>query len=118
MERDRDAIMEHYASAVPGSLDDLGPEERHQLYKMLRLEVLAYPDKSLEVSGAILADGGGEEARERPNGGGPDDRGANRASLRGAGLGVLGPTQTSSVRRRTPRAASSPRSTTTRWPSC
>jgi hypothetical protein len=36
---------------VPESLNDLSPEERHQIYKMLRLEVLAYPDKSLEVSG-------------------------------------------------------------------
>jgi len=57
MERDRDTIMEHYAGTVPGSLDDLSPEERHQVYKMLRLEVLAYPDKSLEVRGAILAGG-------------------------------------------------------------
>ena len=55
MERDRDTVMEHYAGTIPGSLDDLGPEERHKIYKMLRLEVLAYPDKSLQVSDAILA---------------------------------------------------------------
>jgi site-specific DNA recombinase len=61
MERDRDMVIEHYAGTVPGSLDDLSPEERHQIYKMLRLEVLAYPDKSLEVSGAILAGGAENE---------------------------------------------------------
>jgi hypothetical protein len=74
MERDRDTLMEHYAGTVPESLDDLSPEERHQIYKMLRLEVLAYPDKSLEVSGAILA--GGAENEE-------------------GGLGALEPTRTS-----------------------
>ncbi len=73
MERDRDTLMEHYAGTVPESLDDLSPEERHQIYKMLRLEVLAYPDKSLEVSGAILA--GGAENEE-------------------GGLGALEPTRT------------------------
>lgn len=82
MERDRDAIMEHYTGVVPGAFDDLHPEERHQLYKMLSLEVLAYPDKSLEVSCALVGgrgiDGGG------PNGAGPN----------GGGLGAWGPTQT------------------------
>ena len=46
--------MEHYAGIVPESLDNLSPEERHQIYKMLRIEVLAYPDKSLEVSGSLV----------------------------------------------------------------
>jgi hypothetical protein len=74
MERDRDTVMEHYAGTIPGSLDDLGPEERHKIYKMLHLEVLAYPDKSLQVSGAILAVGAENE---------------------GGGLGALEPTRTS-----------------------
>jgi site-specific DNA recombinase len=63
LERDRDALVERYAGVVPASLDALPPEERHRLYKMLRLEVVAHPDQSLEVSGAIVdgnwADGGG-----------------------------------------------------------
>jgi hypothetical protein len=74
MERDRETIMEHYAGTIPVSLDDLSPEERHKIYKMLRLEVLAYPDKSLQVSGAILV---GAEENE------------------GGELGVLEPTRTS-----------------------
>jgi hypothetical protein len=73
MERDRDTIMEHYAGTVPESLDDLSPEERHRIYKKLRLEVLAYPDKSLEVRGAILGGGAQNEGR---------------------GLGALEPTRT------------------------
>ena len=46
--------VEHYAGIVPESLDNLSSEERHQIYKMLRIEVLAYPDKSLEVSGSLV----------------------------------------------------------------
>lgn len=71
LERDRDAVMEHYTSVVPGSLDGLSPEERHQIYKVLRLEVLAYPDKSLEVSSAILAGSAGEGSGEGPDVGTP-----------------------------------------------
>jgi len=89
LERDRDAVMDDYAGAVPGSLDDLGPEERHQVYKMLRLKVLAYPDKSLEVSGAILA-AGGEDPGEWPDGVLPGGRDLAAASPRGEGLGALG----------------------------
>ena len=32
---------------VPEALDTLSAEERHQVYKMLRLRVFAYPDGSL-----------------------------------------------------------------------
>jgi hypothetical protein len=72
--------MEHYAGIVPESLDNLSPEERHQIYKMLRIEVLAYPDKSLEVSGSLV---GGGEAGEM----------ALSEAPPGTGLGAFGPTQ-------------------------
>jgi site-specific DNA recombinase len=81
LEHDRDALMEHYAGLVPESLNDLSPEERHQIYKMLRLEVLAYPDKSLEVSGSLVD--GGEAGEMALNGASP-----------GRGLGASGLTQT------------------------
>ena len=88
MERDRDAVMDSYAGTVPASLGGLGPEERHQVYKMLRLEVLAYPDKSLEVRGAILAGGEGEDSGKWPDREGPDG-----ALYRGMELGVLEPSR-------------------------
>jgi hypothetical protein len=69
LERDRDALMEHYADVMPSSLDALTLGERHQLYKRLRLKVVAHSDNSLEVSGAILGEGGAD--REGPGGGGP-----------------------------------------------
>src|SRR5688500_14542546 len=46
---------------IPGALDDLAPEERHRVYKMLRLRILVHLDGTLEVSGAF---GGGLELCE------------------------------------------------------
>ena len=37
LERGRDALLESYTRMVPERLDLLTPEERHQVYKMLRL---------------------------------------------------------------------------------
>jgi hypothetical protein len=51
LERDGDALLEHYAAIVPEDLGTLTPEERHQLYRMLRLEVVIHPDANLEVAG-------------------------------------------------------------------
>jgi len=53
MERDRDAVLEHYTALAPEALDSLTPEERHQLYKMLRLKVLVGKggDLMIELAG-------------------------------------------------------------------
>jgi hypothetical protein len=53
LERDKEALLEHYAAIAPEALDSLAPEERHQLYKMLRLEVIVRLDANLEVSGVF-----------------------------------------------------------------
>jgi site-specific DNA recombinase len=53
LERDADALLEHYASMVPEALDELTPEERHRVYKMLRLGVIMYADGLVEISGAF-----------------------------------------------------------------
>jgi hypothetical protein len=50
MERDRDAVLGQYAALAPKALDTLTPEERHRLYKMLRLAVFAHPDEPLEAA--------------------------------------------------------------------
>jgi hypothetical protein len=49
LERDRDALLEHYAAAAPDALDSLPPEERHNLYKLFRLEVFTHPDGTTEI---------------------------------------------------------------------
>jgi site-specific DNA recombinase len=53
LERDKEALLEYYASIAPEALDSLTAEERYQLYRMLRLEVIVRPDGNLEVSGAF-----------------------------------------------------------------
>ena len=53
LERDREALLEDYAEMMPEALDTLEPEERHHVYKMLRLKTVAFPDGILEVSGAL-----------------------------------------------------------------
>jgi hypothetical protein len=50
---DADSIMDYYAGMVPEGLENLTPQERHRVYGMLRLEVLAYPDGSLKMSGLV-----------------------------------------------------------------
>jgi len=53
LEKDRDALLDSLAEVAPDALDSLTPEERHQVYKMLRLKVVANLDGSLEMSGAF-----------------------------------------------------------------
>jgi hypothetical protein len=53
LERDRDALLEAYAEVVSEQLDRLTPEERHLVYKVLRLRVAAYQDGKLEISGVF-----------------------------------------------------------------
>lgn len=51
LQDDADAILERYAGMVPEPLDALAPEERHRVYKMLRLRVLLNADGSTEITG-------------------------------------------------------------------
>jgi hypothetical protein len=53
LEHDRDALMESYAGMVSETLEDLAPEERHRIYKLLRLGVRYRPDWPLEITGVF-----------------------------------------------------------------
>jgi len=53
LEADRDALLDSLAGIAPAALDSLAPEERHHVYKVLKLRVVAHPDEALEVSGAF-----------------------------------------------------------------
>lgn len=53
LERDRDAVLEDYAGRTPEALEALTSEERHRLYKMLRLSVAIRSDGSVEIAGAF-----------------------------------------------------------------
>jgi hypothetical protein len=56
LERNRDAILESYASMVREELQALLPEDRHRIYKMLRPTVTLYPDRRITVTGAFVGD--------------------------------------------------------------
>jgi len=53
LERDKDVILNSYARMAPEAWDVLSPEERHRLYRMLRLTLVVNPDWSLEVSRSL-----------------------------------------------------------------
>jgi site-specific DNA recombinase len=53
LERDRDALLELYAGAVPEALDRLDGEERNRIYRMLRLEITPQVDGILDVRGIL-----------------------------------------------------------------
>jgi hypothetical protein len=45
--------MESYAGMVREALENLTPEERHRIYKLLRLGVRFRPDWPLEITGVF-----------------------------------------------------------------
>jgi site-specific DNA recombinase len=53
LEQDANALLEHYSSMILEALDGLTPEERHRVYKMMRLKVTMYADGLAEVAGAF-----------------------------------------------------------------
>jgi hypothetical protein len=55
LERDRDALLESYAGMMPEALDSLAPEERSQIYRMLRLKVYVSADGTMQARGVLRA---------------------------------------------------------------
>ncbi len=53
LEHDAEELMRSYAGTLPEALKTLDPKERHEIYRMLRLRVAAYPDGTLLASGAL-----------------------------------------------------------------
>jgi hypothetical protein len=53
IEKNAEEVMRHYAGVLPEGLLTLGPEERREVYHMLRLRIEAYPDGALLASGAL-----------------------------------------------------------------
>jgi site-specific DNA recombinase len=56
LKRDRDALLESYANVTAEALEELSPEERNKLYKMLKLRVVVGNDGTPEVSGVFCGD--------------------------------------------------------------
>ena len=54
LEQDKESLLDSYAKMAPEALEALSAEERNRLYRMLRLRVVVNPDRSIEVSGALV----------------------------------------------------------------
>jgi site-specific DNA recombinase len=61
LEHDRNALMESYAGMISETFEDLASEERHRIYKLLRLGVRYRPDWPLEITGVFAEVGEGAE---------------------------------------------------------
>jgi len=53
LEQDRDALLDSLIQIGSEALDTLTPDEKHQLYRILRLEVVVREDRTVEDSGAF-----------------------------------------------------------------
>jgi glutamate synthase domain-containing protein 3 len=51
LESDRDALLDSLVGVAPDALASLAANERHHVYRTLRLRVVAHQDGSLELSG-------------------------------------------------------------------
>ncbi len=53
LEHDRDTLLSYYSQLATEQLDELEPEERNRVYRMLGLTVLAHEDNKLEAKWAF-----------------------------------------------------------------
>jgi len=54
VEQNRNVLLEEYDGAVPEVLGSLAPEERHRVYRIMRLRVGLAPSGDLEMSGDVM----------------------------------------------------------------
>ena len=54
LERDRDRLLESYSCLMPEAIDTLGSEERHRVYRMIRMKAYLEADGSLQLSGDVM----------------------------------------------------------------
>jgi hypothetical protein len=55
LERNRDTLLDGYVGLIPQKLQELEPEERQQIYRMLRLRLVMDPHGGIAASGVIGA---------------------------------------------------------------
>jgi hypothetical protein len=54
LEQDKGLLLDYYAGMAPEALKSLTPEERHQVYKILRLKIIARPNGDVELTGDLV----------------------------------------------------------------
>ena len=55
LERSRDTLLDEYAKLIPDALQELDPEERRQVYAMLRLRIAVHIGGDMGITGVIGA---------------------------------------------------------------
>jgi site-specific DNA recombinase len=78
LEQNADALLERCVGTVPEAVDELAPEERHRVYKMLRLVVKVQPEGILEVSGVFGTQRGLSQCGPTPGSGVSSSASASR----------------------------------------
>jgi hypothetical protein len=56
LQADANALLASYEQVTPERVDALEAEEHHRIYRLMRLEVLAHLDGSLEAQGDVPLD--------------------------------------------------------------
>jgi hypothetical protein len=54
LEQDKNLLLDHYAGMAPETLASLTSEERHRVYKMVRVEVTAHLNGDVELAGDLV----------------------------------------------------------------
>ena len=54
LERNRDSLLESYSGLMPEAIDTLGSEERHRVYRMIRMKSYLEANGSLQLSGDVM----------------------------------------------------------------
>ena len=55
LERNRDTLLDDYAALIPEALQEVGPEERRQIYAMLRVRIAVEIGGDMQITGVIGA---------------------------------------------------------------
>lgn len=53
MGRNKDALLERLIEITPRRLDEIGPEERHRIYRMIGIKVTSAKDGALTATGDL-----------------------------------------------------------------
>jgi len=66
LERETEALMERCRFEAREGLDLYTPQDRHDAYRTLGINVLAHPDGTLELTGSVLLDIYSDNVRSKP----------------------------------------------------
>src|SRR5215208_4407394 len=66
LERNAEALLERYTFEAREGFDLYTPEDRHDAYRALGIEVISYPDGTVELTGSALGEVRSDSVRPKP----------------------------------------------------